>query len=110
MGYVRGTDIATRWALMLAEQGETITLRRAGQADLTVKAWRSTSTPIELSDTMQDDRLTILMSNAEIAASAAPAQAPRRGDTIGGFVIEGCDTQRVGDTVVLHRLLVSGTG
>lgn len=110
MGYVRGADIATRWAAMMADQGETMTLRRVGQADLTVKAWRSLSTPVELAGTMQDDQLSILISNAEIAASAAPSQVPQRGDTIGGFVIEGCDSPRVGDTVVFHRLAVAGIG
>lgn len=108
MGYVRGTDIASRWGLMLAEQGETTTLRRAGQADLVVKAWRPPSVPVDLVGTMQDSRLMMLISNTEIAASAAPSQAPRRGDTIGNFLIEDCDSQRVGDTIVLHRLMVGG--
>jgi hypothetical protein len=97
-------------AAVLNDHGETMTLRRAGQANLDVKAKRYSAAGVEIAGSMQDQALVIKISNAEIAASAAPNQAPRRGDTIGGFVIQECDTRKLGATVVLHILRVGGSG
>lgn len=102
--------LAKRTAAVIAKYGETMTLTRAGQAGIAVKGKRYHVSGAALVGTMHDQALTIRISNAEIAASAAPNQAPRRGDTIGGFVIENCDTRKIGDTVVLHILQVGGSG
>jgi hypothetical protein len=93
---------------MFLRHGETLTLKRAGQANIDVKAKRYSLTGVELAGAMDDAEFTIKISNAEIAASAAPTRYPRQGDSIGGYLIQSCDTRRVGESVALHILVVSG--
>lgn len=93
---------------MLDRYGESMVLKRAGQADLTVRAKRFGLSPDAVAGTLDDAAFTIKIANAEIAASAAPSQAPRQGDTIGGYRIVFCDTRKVGEVVALHVLTVAG--
>lgn len=93
---------------LLQRYGETLVLKLAGQANLDVKAQRFDLSPENVAGSMDDAAFTIKISNAEIAASVAPSQAPRKGDTIGNYVILACDTRKVGETVALHILTVGG--
>lgn len=93
---------------MLDKYGEPLTLKRAGQADITVKAKRFNLSPENVAGSLDDAAFTIKISNAEIAASGAPTRYPRQGDTIGSFRIVFCDTRYVGPAVALHILTVAG--
>lgn len=93
---------------MLDRYGETMALVRAGQASINVKARRYNEVGDPISGTMLDMVSTIKIDNRAIAASAAPSQMPRKGDTIGGYIIAECDTRKVGETVAVHILHVGG--
>jgi len=93
---------------MLEKHGETLTLVRAGQAGIAVKGKRFGLSPENIAGSLDDAEFTIKISNAEIALAAAPTQNPRKGDTIGGYVILSCDTRKDGETVALHILAVAG--
>jgi hypothetical protein len=103
-----GASAARAIARLHRLRGEPLTLKRAGQADITVKAKRFGLSPDAVAGTLDDAAFTIKIANAEIAASAAPSQAPRQGDTIGGYRIVFCDTRKVGEVVALHILTVAG--
>lgn len=93
---------------MLAKHGETLSLTRSGQSAINVKAKRFSLSPENIAGSMDDAAFTIKISNAEIAAAAAPTQYPRQGDTIGNYVILACDTRKDGEVVAIHILTVGG--
>ena len=115
---------------MLERHGETMVLKRAGLADLSVRAKRGSLSTDAIAGSLDDADQPIRISNAEIAATPAPhvlpwgaaplgapevpglaaaaARAPRQGDTIGGYRIVSVDTRKVGETVALHILTVAG--
>lgn len=93
---------------LLDRNHEMLSLARAGQAPINVKAKRYGLSTESVAGSMDDAELSFAISNVEIASSAAPSRYPRKGDTIGGYVILACDTRRVGETVARHDLTVGG--
>lgn len=105
--------LARTAARMIARNGETMTLKRAGQTDITVKAKRYSLSPDGIAGSMDDAQLAIKIAHTEIAASAAPTRYPRKGDIIapaagGAFVVVSCDTRFDGETPAVHVLAVAG--
>lgn len=108
MPFVPMPGAAAAVARIMAGAGETMILKRAGEADLTVTGKRFSLRPENVAGSMDDAAFTIKISNMEIAASAAPMRYPRKGDLIGGFVVLACDTRRVGEAAAVHILTVGG--
>lgn len=118
---------------MLDRYGETLVLKRAGLADVTVRAKRFGLSPEPAVGSAANPSFTVKIANSEIAAtpvahvlplggaplgvaevpglSADAPRAPRLGDTIDGNVILSCDSRHVGETVAMHILMVdAGVG
>lgn len=113
---------------MLDRYGESMVLKRAGLADITVRAKRFGLSAEPAAGSVSNPSFTVKISDAEIAATPVPhvlpigaaplgvpevpgldaeaPRAPRLGDTIDGSVILSCDTHKAGDTVALHILTV----
>ena len=88
-------------------KGVSLTLHRDGVTpDITVYAKVFGAQLEELAGTLTDTVRRVKISNYAIASSAWPGP-PRRGDTIGGYVIESVDSRAVGDIVVVHILEVA---
>lgn len=110
-----GGYTADRVAAILREQGEAMTLKRAGQSDLTVYGSRQrpkgADADMLTADLAQND-IIVKISDAEIAASALTTP-PKMNDelVIGGAtytLIADADTRVVAGVTVDHRLLVRG--
>lgn len=107
--------IAGRVAAVLGEHGETMTLQRTGQSDLSVKGKRlrpGGAGSSQAVGAVAQNMITVKISNAEIAAASWPGP-PRKGDKLvmGGrtYTLEA-DSDVRGDagTTLAHFLVVKG--
>lgn len=94
-------------ARIIRQRGETMALERAGTTSIDVKAKRYGESVTEVAGSMVDASFFVKITNEEIAASTEP-RAPRRGDTIGGYIITSVDTRRDSGSVAIHILAVGG--
>lgn len=101
------------FALMMAMErlhrlkGEPLVLHRAGVSpDVTVNAKVFNASDDELAGSMADTVRRIRITNYAIAAAGWPGP-PRRGDTIGGYLIETVDTRKSGTVEVVHIMDVA---
>lgn len=82
-------------------KGTSLVLHRDGVTDVSVMAKLFGASGNALSGSMADTVRRVRITNAAIAAAAWPGP-PRKGDTIGDYLIDTVDTRNVGDVVVLH--------
>lgn len=110
-----GQYVADRVAAVIRAQGESMTLKRAGQSDLTVYGSRQRPKGAgsdELTQDLAQNDIIVKISNAEIAASALTTP-PKKGHklVIGGkeyTLIADADTRVVAGMTIDHRLVVVG--
>ena len=107
-------SLAHNAALMINAKGETMTLRRAGEADITVKAKRGDLSTETIAGTFEEAALSFWIANSEIAISPAPTRYPRQGDSLAAadgavYRILACDTRKDGETIAFHILTVAGS-
>jgi hypothetical protein len=105
--------IAGRVAAVIAQQGETMTLRRAGQSDLPVRAKIYGATDSTVVNTQGRVTRTILISNSEIAAASWPGPPRAKDQLVDGasktWIVQDCDTRSHGGVVQNHRMTVVGS-
>jgi hypothetical protein len=106
--------IADRVAAVVAEHGEAMTLRRAGEADLPLKGKRvlMRATEVDIGGTAGQQNFFVRITPAELAASSWAVKEPKRKD---GIVIDGRvriveDVRPVGDGGVLAMYHLEVTG
>lgn len=110
-----GQDTADRVASIISQHGESMTLKRQGQSNLTVYGHRERPKGADgdmlAADLAQND-IIVKISNAEIAASALTTP-PKKGHrlVIAGkeyTLLADADTRVHGGVTIDHRLLVRG--
>lgn len=91
-------------------RGTLMTLHREGVSpDVDVWAKVFSASGQELVGSADEVGRRIRITNAAIGAAGWPGP-PRKGDTIGNYVIELSDTRSIGDVVVTHILDVAKVG
>ena len=108
-----GAYTAQRVAAIIAEHGETMTLQREGETDLTLKGKRiAGGTTDDVGNTAVQQNFRVKIGLAELEASSWASKVPTRTDTIviGGRTRSIIDAQPEGDSgmVALYVLEVVG--
>ncbi len=107
-----GAYIAARVAAVIAEHGESMTLRRAGETDLPLKGKRIGGGLDDTGNSAAQQRFKVKIAPTELAASAWAVKAPRRTDrlTVAGRDRTVVDATPLGDggEVGLYELEVVG--
>jgi hypothetical protein len=104
--------IAERAAAIVAEQGETMLLKRSGETDISLKGKRLPGSTEDLGNTSTQSVFRVKIGTAELSASAWSTTAPLRGDKL---LVDG-RTRSVrdafplkdGDTILMYELEVAG--
>ena len=106
-----GESAARAIASMRAIRGTSVTLRRAGAADVTVIATIMQYKPNEILGGIQQGDRWAKFSDTALAAAGWPGP-PRRGDVlmIDGrtFTAISCDTVKMGNVILSHTMQVRG--
>lgn len=106
-------SLAANAARMIAEKGQTMTLRRAGATDISLKGVRQNGTLIESGGSTTQQEFKVRIAPTEVAASAWSPAAPSA-DTdilvVGGRERAVKDVEPIydGDTLAMYELLVAG--
>lgn len=100
-------------AAMIAAKGQTMTLRRSGSADISLKGVRQDGTLIEAGGSSAQQEFKVRVAPTEIAASAWSPAAPSA-DTdilvVGGRERAVKDVEPIydGDALAMYELTVAG--
>lgn len=97
---------------MLRRGGQAMTLKRAGETDLSLVGKRIPGTLVEIGGSAAQQQFDVKIGTAELTASAWSAKVPRRTDSLAvdGRVCTVLNVVAIGEggTTVLYRLTVSG--